>query len=377
MMQFPYPHVFTQSTTRQPPFVVGLKPPFPWFGGKRRVAHLVWERFGDIYNYVEPFFGSGAVLFNRPHEPRIETVNDKDKYLANFWRATQHDPAGVAKYADWPVNEADLHARHKWLVAQTDFNERMSTDPDYYDVKIAGWWVWGLSAWIGHGWCSGVESNQRPPLGRRAQQGIHSVPSKRPHLGDAANKGIHRTSEQLPQIGRPSQKGVHSMKLSRPMLFRDGRGVHSPNKTELYAYFDAIAARLRRVRVICGDWARVLGPTPTYKSGLTAVFLDPPYSEESGRDTQLYAAEDTTIAHAVRQWALENGDNPKMRIALCGYEGEHAMPDNWECVAWKANGGYGNQSKTGNDNNTRERIWFSPHCLKVERDKQLTFELIA
>jgi DNA adenine methylase len=39
-----------------------LRAPFPWFGGKSRAAHLVWAAFGDVPNYVEPFFGSGAVL---------------------------------------------------------------------------------------------------------------------------------------------------------------------------------------------------------------------------------------------------------------------------------------------------------------------------
>jgi hypothetical protein len=38
-----------------------------------------------------------------------------------------------------------------------------------------------------------------------------------------------------------------------------------------------------------------------------------------------------------------------------------------ECVAWKARGGYGSQrsiaNRKGVDNATRERIWFSPHCL--------------
>jgi DNA adenine methylase len=41
-----------------------LEAPFPWFGGKRKVASLVWARFGEVVNYVEPFFGSGAVLLN-------------------------------------------------------------------------------------------------------------------------------------------------------------------------------------------------------------------------------------------------------------------------------------------------------------------------
>ena len=76
-----------------------LQAPFPYFGGKSIVAQLVWERLGDVANYVEPFFGSGAMLLGRPHEARIETVNDKDGFVANFWRALQWDPEQVASTA--------------------------------------------------------------------------------------------------------------------------------------------------------------------------------------------------------------------------------------------------------------------------------------
>jgi len=120
-----------------------LKAPFPWFGGKSRVADLVWDRFGNVPNLVEPFFGSGAILLGRPPKympPGIETVNDLDCMVANFWRALQNDPDAVADAADWPVNEADQHARHLWLCSQEEFRERMKVDPEYYDAKIAGWW---------------------------------------------------------------------------------------------------------------------------------------------------------------------------------------------------------------------------------------------
>jgi hypothetical protein len=159
--------------------VNALKAPFPWAGGKSRVADIVWDRFGDVPNYVEPFFGSGAVLLGRPHEPHIETINDKDCYVANFWRALQSDPDEVAYYADQPVNEADQHAKHLWLISQTDWAEQMKTDPDHYDAKIAGWWVWGQSIWIGSGWCAGL--SQLPHLGD-AGRGVHR---KRPHIGNA------------------------------------------------------------------------------------------------------------------------------------------------------------------------------------------------
>jgi DNA adenine methylase len=99
-----------------------VKAPFVWFGGKRKVAPQVWQALGDVKNYVEPFAGSLAVLLGRPHDlgddglRRVETVNDADGYIANFWRALTADPDAVAHYCDWPVNETDLFARHLWLV---------------------------------------------------------------------------------------------------------------------------------------------------------------------------------------------------------------------------------------------------------------------
>ena len=307
-----------------------LKAPFPWFGGKSRVADLVWDRFGDVANYVEPFFGSGAVLLARPHPPRIETVNDLDCMVANFWRAVQSDPEAVANWCDWPVNEADLHARHLWLVQGLPAHrERMMTDPDYFDAKIAGWWVWGICQWIGSGWCA----ERKPPI-------------QNPHVGNAG-RGVHR---KLPHVGDAGM-GVHR-KL--PHVGDAGRG----------GLFDALQARLRSVRVCCGDWSRVTGDSVTWRHGLTGVLLDPPYADTADRDASLYREDSLSVAHDVRRWAIANGDNPLLRIALCGYEGEHDMPSSWECVPWKANGGYGGQSKDhDNPNAKRERIWFSPHCL--------------
>src|SRR5947209_892054 len=146
----------------------GLPSPFPYFGGKRRIAPVIWQRFGsDVVNYVEPFFGSGAVLLARPEIRGVETVNDIDALLTNFWRAVQTDPEAVAKHADWPVSELDLHARHRWLMETgKERIERLRDDPDFFDVKVAGFWVWGICQWIGRNWCKS-EWQQRPALGKR------------------------------------------------------------------------------------------------------------------------------------------------------------------------------------------------------------------
>ena len=143
-----------------------------------------------------------------------------------------------------------------------------------------------------------------------------------------------------------------------PHLGNAGRG------EQILSYFGQLSARLRSVRVCCGTWDRVLGESPTTKLGVTGVFLDPPYAAEADR-AGLYSQEDLSVAHEVREWAIANGENRLLRIALCGYDGEHAMPESWECVAWKARGGYGSQADArGRANAGRERIWFSPACLK-------------
>ena len=303
---------------------MNYKSPFPWFGGKSRVAHIVWQRFGDVANYIEPFFGSGAVMFMRPTAPKIETVNDKDCMVANFFRAVKHAPDKVASWADSLVNEADLTARHTWLIEQLQngFSESMKTNPDYYDEKIAGWWVWGICCWIGGGWCN-------------AGKGVHR---QLPHLGDAG-KGVHRRRPHLSDAG-------------------------------LTGYFKSISDRLRYTRVCCGDWKRVMGESVTVRNGVTGVFLDPPYSHDE-RDSNLYSV-DEDIATAVRDWAIANGENPLLRIALCGYDTEHVMPKGWDNVHWKTKGGYSNQSDSSRakENTRRETIWFSPHCLNT-RQKSL------
>ena len=60
---------------------LSLSAPFPYFGGKRRAAPIIWQALGDPSGYVEPFAGSAAVLLARPpfKGRRTETLNDADK----------------------------------------------------------------------------------------------------------------------------------------------------------------------------------------------------------------------------------------------------------------------------------------------------------
>ena len=327
-----------------------MKAPFPYFGGKSRIAAEVWAGLGDVGHYLEPFCGSCAVLLARPqYDPtrHVETVVDADGHIANVWRSLQAAPDEVARWCDWPANHADLIARKKRLNLSTnDLLERLCADEAYYAPKLAGYYIWAASCWIGHGLiCPG----QRPNLAD-AGKGVHAK-GQVPHLADAGN-------------------GVHA-KGRIPHLADAGRGVQDVYTPSIYEWFRELSERLRRVRVVCGDWSRVCGGQWQANPGRpVGVFFDPPYSDVADRDPGCYAVDSPDVAHAVRQWCCERDGDPDYRICLAGYIEEHEdlLSRGWRVHRWKSGGGYGNVSRTegpgkGQHNRHREALFFSPHCL--------------
>lgn len=318
-----------------------LAAPFPYFGGKSLACEAVWAAFGDVHNYVEPFAGSAAMLLGAPDGKRVETINDADGFVANFWRAIAHDADAVAEHTDWPTNEADLFARHSWLVREKQsLLDNLHSDPEWHDAKIAGWWCWGLCNWIGSGWCSGT--------GPWIHNGETLVDARKlPHL--SAGQGVNR---QLPHLG-DAGKGA--------------RGAY------IREWFAALHARLRDVRVACGDWTRVLKDSVTTRHGLTGVFLDPPYTKGS----MDYAAGGVggALADEVRAWCLHAGHDHGLRIVLCGHAGEHdaLLQAGWHIREWTARKGYAVTDEAV-ENSASETLWCSPHCVPLVTEQVGLFD---
>ena len=298
-----------------------LKAPFPYFGGKSRIADVVWSYLGDVKQYMEPFFGSGAVLLKRPtttHEKMYEIVCDKDGFVANVWRSIQFNPDETAKWCDWPVNHADLMARKKTLLKnESRLLENLCNDPEWHDPKMAGYWIWCSSCWIGSG------------------------------------------------LTRPTQI---------PHLNRD-MGVFSTNENGVYGWMRALSARLRNVKVVCGDWTRICGGNWQDRNKPVGMFFDPPYAT-SGRDESIYHCDSMTVAKDVETWCLDRGKNPNYRIVVAGYDDEYPslITAGWRVHEWKSSGGYGNfgdKASRGKINRHRERLIVSPNCLKFYMDFSL------
>ena len=251
-----------------------MLPPFSWYGGKRHIGQDVWSRFGDVEVYAEPFSGSLAVLLYREKPVNKEIVCDLDGCICNFWRAVTYDPETVAQWAEYPNIHHDLIARHIYLVKWVrNQSQQLTSDPTYYDAKVAGWWLWGISRWIGSLWCG-----RQPP------------------------------AEQ------------------RPML-RPG-GMAYKTSAEILVILRRIQTRMKRTSVLNRSWESAVTPAALDRYP-AAVFLDPPYITEGRGD--LYGSDlDQTsniVARDSWKWACENGD--KYRIAYCAHEGDVKIPHGW------------------------------------------------
>jgi hypothetical protein len=272
-----------------------MKPPFPYFGCKQRVAAEVWRRLGDPAYYFEPFAGVLGVLLERPRPGRYEYVGDTCCLLTNFFRAARYgEPRQLARLADWPTSQLDLQARTRWLQGQRQRLHRdLTADPLWYDPQCAAWYAWVQSVRISKNGATIV-------LGR--------------------NGGVRRQGQDLAE------------------------------------YFSVLADRLSNVVFHYGDWTRIANLAErNARRANCAILLDPPYDYGTGRQKKLYDHDSPGVSAYACRWALARAKtHPRLRIALCGYEGEHQMPADWEELPWWSRIGRG-----------RERIWFSPNCLKA------------
>lgn len=64
-------------------------------GSKWSIADWIIDFFPEHHSYLEPFFGSGAILFNKPRS-NIETINDLDGNVVNLFEWIKKDPERLA-----------------------------------------------------------------------------------------------------------------------------------------------------------------------------------------------------------------------------------------------------------------------------------------
>lgn len=114
-------------------------------GSKWSLAKWIIRFFPEHHSYLEPFFGSGAVLFNKPRS-NIETVNDLDGNVVNLFECIKRDPERLAHeiyytpYARQIYDQAYLEEPKDSLERAVNFYIRLNMGHGFRNngVKV-GW----------------------------------------------------------------------------------------------------------------------------------------------------------------------------------------------------------------------------------------------
>ena len=104
-------------------------------GSKWSIANWIISHFPSHHSYLEPFFGSGAVLFTKKRSS-IETVNDLDKDVVNLFRQIRENTERLADTIYWTPYARSEYER-AWAAQYTE------TDPfqravDFYVRMMMG-----------------------------------------------------------------------------------------------------------------------------------------------------------------------------------------------------------------------------------------------
>jgi len=289
---------------------------FPYVGGKYLVATEINRRFDAIDTRIDAFTGSSSwILASEP--AKYEIVNDLDGYVVNYLRAVKYAPEEVARHLDFPRAELELVARHHYVRDKLpELVAKLGGDPDYCDPILAARWAYVMAHSLMHEYKSAGGWSVRD--GRLVYE------------RGAGRRRVSMTS--APQL------------LAR--LVKERR---------VFEYVAALSERLRCVQVWWNDFEVVVEKADRSDFGVVGILLDPPYPRHL-RDYE-YDTDGADVWHRAARWAIANGDNPKYRIAVCGYndaDSDALFPSAWRRFVWRRSG--------IGQNKDRECIWFSPHC---------------
>jgi hypothetical protein len=291
---------------------------FPYIGGKYTVASEINRRFGAIDTRIDAFTGSSSwILASEP--VRYEIVNDLDGYVVNYLRAIKYAPEEVARHLDFPRAELELIAYHHYTRDKLpELVARLGGDPDYYDPVIAARWAYVMAYKLDPsllkpgGWLT-RDGRLVYERGVGRKRGSMTSNASSYSLVSSENAGFRNTSLR-------SLNDCAAFKYSGTILRLSPR-----NQKHSHIRRCRHSVSTRPTRATCG----ISTTTPTAQmSGI---------APRAGRSL--------------------NGDNPKLRIAVCGYSDEESdalFPPDWARFIWRRIG--------IGQNKDMECIWFSPHC---------------
>jgi DNA adenine methylase len=173
----------------------------PYFGSKQSLADWIASMLPAHEHYVEPYGGSLAVLLAKPPS-RMETANDLDGRLANFWRILRDQPEELAR-----VCALTPHSRTEY----TNALQHIDVETDPVERARLAWVILHQGRgrrFDGHeGWRHTVGRTTAGGSDKRVAAGISRAVDL---IAPAAERMRTVTLECLPALDLIGKYGAHS-----------------------------------------------------------------------------------------------------------------------------------------------------------------------
>jgi len=150
-----------------------VNPILKYPGAKWRLAEWIIGHMPQHVGYVEPFFGSGAVFFNK-RKSKIETIADLDGSVIRFFRTCRERPDALAyaiSMTPW--------SREEFLLS--DFCDDQVDDVEAArQFAVRCWMTFGARTHCKTGWRNTTGKNRNngpdnPTMWRRLPEIVHKV----------------------------------------------------------------------------------------------------------------------------------------------------------------------------------------------------------
>ena len=117
-----------------------MKTPISYYGGKQKLAKEILKRIPEHRLYCEPFFGGGAIFFEKP-KSAVEVINDTNQELINFYKVVKQQYVGLSQ-----MIQITLHSRQAHTDAEIIYNACTKKNAAHLFTEVErAWAVWVLS----------------------------------------------------------------------------------------------------------------------------------------------------------------------------------------------------------------------------------------
>lgn len=191
-------------------------------GSKWSIAQWIISYFPYGYEkmtYLEPFFGSGAVFFNKKRSA-IETINDLDGNVVNLFKVIREHPEELARqieYTPW--------AREEYQLSYKDTEESIEKARRFL---VRMWQAIGAKSSDITGWRNNIKGNN----GNLTQFNL-----RLPDSIIKASLRLKHTNNSLVQIeNQPAVKLIERHKRENVFIYCDPPYVLSTRSGRIYKY---------------------------------------------------------------------------------------------------------------------------------------------